>query len=227
MQHFASHSTQAQPGAGRWLAHLALIGCLLAGLPGLLQAQTVYRIVGPDGKVTFSDKPPAATDKASEIETPARRPDASGALLPYALREVVSKYPVTLYTSKDCAPCDSGRSLLRGRGVPFAEKTVNTNDDIESLQRLSGGASLPFLTLGTQQIKGFSEAEWTQYLGAAGYPEQSLLNPGFRNPPPTPLAQVQAAVAAPAKASEANSNPAPALPPPPRVSPANPAGIQF
>jgi oligopeptidase A len=37
--------------------------CLSAG-----QAQTIYRIVGPDGKISFSDKPPAAKDDASATD---------------------------------------------------------------------------------------------------------------------------------------------------------------
>jgi hypothetical protein len=38
-------------------------GLLLAALS--LHAQQVYRIVGPDGKVTFSDKPPQSDRKAA------------------------------------------------------------------------------------------------------------------------------------------------------------------
>ena len=33
------------------------------------QAQTVYRIVGADGKVTFSDKPPASSDQGKVVGT--------------------------------------------------------------------------------------------------------------------------------------------------------------
>ena len=36
-----------------------VLAMLLAATAGLAGAQQVFRIVGPDGKVTFSDKPPA------------------------------------------------------------------------------------------------------------------------------------------------------------------------
>ena len=131
--------------------------------------------------------------------------------LPYELRQVVQRYPVTLYTRDDCQPCDAGRSLLTTRGVPFAERTVKTNQDNEALQRLTGQNSLPLLTIGSQQVKGFLDSEWTQYLDAAGYPSSSRLPSGYRVPPATPLvAQVPAApAAAPARPAPAQ----PAVPP--------------
>src|SRR3954469_12394830 len=138
-------------------------------------AQSVYRIVGPDGKVTFADKPPATPGAKADAAafTPLGGTAGGNPNLPFELRQVASRYPVTLYTGTDCAPCGSARAYLASRGVPFTEKTVSTNDDIAALQRLSGGNSLPFLTIGGQQIRGYSDAEWGQYLSAAGYPGKS------------------------------------------------------
>lgn len=205
-----------------------LSGAILAALicaTGMAHAQSVYRIVGPDGKVTFSDQPPVTAAQGKVVSTGIGASGAAAnASLPFELRQVVSKYPVTLYTSAKCAPCDAGRSLLTGRGVPFTERTVSTPQDIEYLQRLSGETSLPFLTIGGQRIKGLSESEWTQYLDAAGYPKTSALPPSFKNAAATPL--VPKAEAPVAKPVEKVETPAPAAPPP-AVTPANPAGIVF
>lgn len=207
-----------------------LAGLLAAGVFAPLHAQQVYRIVGPDGKVTFSDKPPLDTKANAQVATPAAASGAgTGAALPFELRNVVSRYPVTLYTGPNCAPCGSGRNFLSGRGIPFSERTVNTNDDVEALQRLSGSASLPFLTIGGQQLKGYSEVEWGQFLDAAGYPKTSQLPAGYRAAPAAPLVTVQAprpAPAAPAPAPAAAAQPAPA-PATGGPNPNNPAGIRF
>ena len=209
----------------RWLFALAC-GCIALG-SGTLGAQTVYRIVGPDGQVSFSDKPPVTpASKVTPVDNalPAAAPVAPA--LPYELRQVVGKYPVTLYTSSNCAPCDSGRKLLAARGVPFSEKTINTAQDADALQKLSGGNSVPFLTIGAQHVAGFSASEWAQYLNAAGYPESSRLPTGYRAPPATPLAAPEK----PAAPEPRTAAPAePVLPPvaTPKVSPNNPAGIQF
>jgi len=202
---------------------LALLTVLLACRAS---AQSIYRSVATGGQVTFSDKPLPAATKLQPIDAAPQSAPSIGPALPFALRHVVSKYPVTLYTAKDCAPCDSGRNLLQRRGVPFAEKTVITQADVAALQRLSGSGSIPFLTLGGQQIKGYSDVEWAQYLSAAGYPEQSQLPPGFRSMAAVPLVPVEKL--APAKAaSAADESPTPAPPPVNRISPENPAGIQF
>lgn len=207
------------------LSGLALLVSLFAA-PAL--AQGVYRIVGPDGKVTFSDQPPpAATPVRSS--GPVSSGAAAGAQLPFELRQVSSRYPVVLYTGRDCAPCSTGRSLLNARGIPYTEKTIETAQDGEALKRLSGEASLPFLTIGSQQIKGFSDTEWTQFLNAAGYPKQSALPPAYQRPAATPLVTVRPGPSATA-AQPASPGVAPADTPaevPVTPPPQNPAGIRF
>lgn len=206
-----------------------------AGILGPAQAQQVFRIVAPDGKVTFSDRPPAASSGTAGVSTGSAA-SASGASttgLPFELRQVAGKYPVTLYTSDNCAPCSSARSLLTTRGVPFAEKTVSTADDTQALRRISGETSLPFVTIGSQQLNGFSEAEWTQFLNAAGYPKSSVLPAGYRFPSASPLVAVTAASAAATPASDAAATgaavKAPAARPirPPANTNDNPSSIRF
>jgi glutaredoxin len=210
--------------------HRTFLAALLAGSALLsfttgAQAQTIYRIVGADGKVTFSDKPPASAEQGKIAGTGVGAAGAAGnTSLPFELRQVVSKYPVTLYTAADCAPCGAGRALLSNRGVPFSERTVATTEDATALQRLSGDSSLPFLTIGSQRIKGYSDSEWVQYLDAAGYPKASLLPAGFRNAPAAPLVSVQK----PAAPKAEEKPPAPVdTTPTPGPSPSNPAGITF
>ena len=196
-------------------------------LPELTQAQTVYRLVGPDGGITFSDKPSAAVDKVTTVNMAGPTMGAGGAALPFELRQVAGKYPVTLYTSSNCAPCNAARSLLSGRGIPFAEKTVTSAGDIDALRRISGENSLPFLTIGAQQIKGYSDSEWTQFLDAADYPKTSALPASYHNPPATPLVQAQKPVPA-VQTEETQIPPAPTEPSRQPVDTSdNPTGIQF
>lgn len=205
------------------------LGLALLVTAGIAQSQGIYKIVGPDGKVTFSDKPPTAAQGTVGTATPVTPGSSTtGGDLPFELRQVVSKYPFTLYTSAQCAPCDSARTMLKSRGVPFSEKTIATAEDSEALQRLSGEATLPYATLGAQKLKGFSDTEWTQFLDAAGYPKNPMLPKSYRYPAATPLVAVQKAtpskaepVAKPADV-EIVTPPAPSAP-----SPSNPAGITF
>lgn len=177
-------------------ARMAAAALLL--LAGAASAQTLFRSVGPDGRVTYSDRAPAsASGKATverRLESPASAPSAT---LPYELREVASRYPVTLYTAADCAPCAGARAVLGSRGVPFTERTVGSNEDIAALKALGGDGSLPYATLGSQPLHGFDAQEWQRTLDAAGYPKTSQLPANWRAVAATPLApRVQAAAAA-------------------------------
>lgn len=193
-------------------------------------AQQVYRIVGPDGRVTFSDKPPleANAKLAPTVPLAGGGGGSSGAALPFELRQAASKYPVTLYTAADCGPCGAGRAYLSSRGIPFTEKTLSTPEDADALKRLTGEVSIPMLTVGGQQLKGYSDSEWGQYLDAAGYPARSVLPGSYRNPAPSPLVAVQRpATAAPAEngaGTAVTRRPPPSAPAEPSE---NPAGIKF
>ena len=206
---------------------ITLLGTLALALLGQASmAQPVYKIVGPDGKVTFSDKPPAA-DKGKVASTgTGAAADAAASNLPYELRQVASKYPVTLYASAQCAPCDSARSLLKSRGVPYSERSVTTQEDLDALTRLAGDGTLPFGTIGKQRLKGFSDAEWSQYLDAAGYPKTSALPSNYKFATATPLVALQKPAAAPKEAPPA-PEPAAAPAAPSAPAPSNPAGITF
>lgn len=206
---------------------------LLASLPAM--AQGVHRIVGPDGRVTFSDQPPPSATARPQPGASGGAPATSaggGGQLPYELRQTAARYPVVLYTGDNCAPCNTGRNLLNSRGIPYTEKTVNTADDVQALRRLNSDASLPLLTIGGQKLSGYLETEWTQYLDAAGYPKQSALPTNYRRPAPAPLVAVMPAPGSPTPTGGPSTDGVPAPQPAPAETPVqppvtNPAGIRF
>ena len=217
----------------RFLLNATCMSCMLVagGLTTEAHAQQIYRTVGPDGRVTFSDKPPldaAAAALATTVATASGAAVANTASMPFELKQAANRYPVTLYSGVNCEPCLAGRTFLSGRGIPFTEKTVSSNEDIEALQRLTGGNTVPMLSIGGQQLKGFSDAEWTQFLDVAGYPKTSQLPAGYRQQPVTPLVVAQRP--SPLRA-QAPSEAAPPVPPPaptlPEPAENNPRGIRF
>ena len=205
---------------------LLAVAATLALLPALAPAQAIYRIVGPDGRVTFSDKPPTANEKATALSPSGRSAQAAGASeLPFELREAMNRYPVTLYTGDNCEPCNAARNLLTRRGVPYTERTITTAQDIEALKRMGMEATVPIATIGGQRLKGYSEGEWSDYLNAAGYPATSRLPSTYRNAPASPLVPIaEAAPRQPAPAPAAAPTPAA---PPSGPTPDNPTGIVF
>jgi len=170
--------------------------CLtLVVLAGAAAAQ--YKVVAPDGSVTYTDRPPADTGVRVTPIGRTAPPQPADAGLPIELRQAAQRYPVTLYTSADCTPCDSGRRLLQQRGVPYSEKRVSTEEDAAALDRAVGGRSVPAVTIGAQPLRGFAEADWMSYLDAAGYPRESKLPRNWPVPVATPLVERAAPSVAP------------------------------
>jgi len=189
-------------------SHGLLVALALAG--GAASAQ--FKVVGPDGRVTYTDRPPAdaATGQVQQLRRDGAPPVPVNAALPSELRAVTTRFPVTLYTGADCAPCEAARQWLAQRGIPYAERVASSEDDVAALQRLTGGRTVPALTVGAQALRGFLEGDWQATLDLAGYPRESRLPRGWQPPPPAPLVARSAAEAAPAR---------PAAPPPPVDAP--------
>ena len=166
---------------------LALGAALLVAATGV-HAQ--FKVIGADGKVTYTDREPASprarsTALGAKAPVQAAEPD-----LPFDLRQVASKYPVTLYTTTGaCEPCVQARQYLKQRGVPYSERQAATNEDIEALEKISGGREAPTLTVGSQVLRGFGSDSWGQYLDAAGYPRDSRLPSSYQYRAATPIAE--------------------------------------
>lgn len=188
----------------------------------VLPAAAQYKVVAPDGRITYTDRAPA---DASLRVSPLGRDTAITAApqdpLPPDLRQVATRFPVTLYSAADCQPCEAGRQLLLLRGVPFSEKLVASDEDVAALERLSGARTVPTLSIGAQVLRGLAQDEWASYLDLAGYPRESRLPKGWQPAPATPLVARSAPRPAAAPAS------APARPAPSTLTPAAPGGIRF
>jgi glutaredoxin len=208
-----------------WVRALAAVALLGAAAPGL----ALYKVVGPDGKVTYTDRPPAGdAGRASSLSNggvPAAA-EAGAAGLPVDVRQAAARFPVTFYASAECSPCDTGRRLLQQRGVPFTERIVVTEEDADALVRLTGSRTVPSLSVGAQVLRGFGDADWHAYLDAAGYPRESKLPRNFAAPASAPLVERKpeprkpGAPAAPVAANEPNVPQAP-------VPTEGPGGIRF
>lgn len=211
-------STRSRGSLQGLLRVLPLVAWLACGA-----AQAQYKVIGPNGKVTYSDREPNAvegrvTELGARTPVPSAEPD-----LPFELRQIVSRFPVTLYTTAGaCEPCDSGRALLRQRGVPFSERQITSAEDGDALERLSGARDAPTLAIGSQMLRGLASDVWMSYLDAAGYPRESQLPANYQNRPATPLVQRREATATRPAPARADTTPAA-----PVIAPGAPGAIKF
>jgi glutaredoxin len=179
------------------IALAALSAALLAAFAA--QAQTnVYRWVDKDGKVHFSDAPPAE-DAKDVKQKQMGGGSADDSSFPYATQVAMRRNPVTFYSGDACgALCESARNMLSNRGIPFSERNAEANPaDAEALKKLIGELRVPVLVIGQNTLKGYEEDTWQSALDSAGYPRTKL--PGQPSgrpasaPPATPAASPTAA----------------------------------
>ena len=152
------------------LARLS-VGVVIAALAGLAAAQQMYRWVDENGRTHVTDTPPPASAKGVRKVKPAAD-SAEG--LPYILQQAVSQFPVTLYTSPECAdPCRTAREHLAKRGVPFTETQIR--EGAEELKRLANATEVPALKVGGQVVSGYERAAYDGMLDSAGYPRTAVV----------------------------------------------------
>ena len=120
----------------------------------------LYRWVDDDGNVTYQDQPPP-----QEVTTASmvKLPSLGGS-------RKKQKPPVTLYRTRDCAPCDYAAQFLKRRKVRVEEVDVTSDlDNQAELKAKAGNLSVPTLVLKGKVIKGFTPSWLASELDAAGY----------------------------------------------------------
>lgn len=163
------------PGLGLSLG-FSLISLLYPAAAG---AQ-VYKWTDAKGVVSFSDQPPPVN--ARKVERKGFSGATPAAELPFGLAAAARSHPVVLYTTTACEACDQGRALLRQRGIPFAEKTVQSNEDQQKLKDAGSDGQLPLLVVGNVKRIGFEAGTWNAALTGAAYPLLRQLPPNWQNP---------------------------------------------
>lgn len=165
-------------------AALALSLSLCAG-PATAQ---MFKWVDGHGVTHYSDAPPppgAPANTRVEIKSFASGPQAE---LPPQLAEAMRYRPVTLYSTSPCDICDQARAMLRARGIPYTEKTVNTAEDHAALKRAGSDGQLPLLLVGRRKQIGYEQNSWDVLLSDAGYPVDNVLPADYRQPAAAPAA---------------------------------------
>jgi glutaredoxin len=148
-----------------------LLTLVLLSVSAWSSPQTLYKVVGPDGKVTYSDRPPAdgRIDKKMSVEslpsTPVPPPSSTylewlktrPALAPAASDEVV------LYAAAWCGYCRQARAYLRAKGIAYRDVDIETDAGRHAFSAQGGGKGIPFMVRGKAQLRGFSAAGYDAF----------------------------------------------------------------
>lgn len=147
---------------------LPILLLLCALTPPIAQAQTLYKIVTPDGRVVYTDRPPTEGRLVKTLT-----PDAAPATaLPPAAAEQLSKLQslrtaaptsgVVLYSAAWCGYCTKAKAWLAGKGISYREIDIDTPDGLASYAQAGGRRGVPLLVAGGQRVQGYSPAAYEQ-----------------------------------------------------------------
>ena len=162
-----------------------LLSLLLAA--AVTPATAQYKWVDATGRTSYGDNPPRDARNVQRVDMGS--PEAGNPVLaglPFELSRAAQRFPVTLYTTRDCAPCAGARDALRARGVPYVEMTVNTPEDFTSFRAAGGTNRFPTLGVGRDMLMSLDIDRWNSQLDAAGYPRNQLPS-AWRAPAPRAL----------------------------------------
>lgn len=160
-----------------------LVALLCAGGVGFAQQ---YRWVDEQGKVHYTDTPPAKakTVRKADLKAPGAPEEPPP---PYEVQRALKDFPVTLYTAPICQrPCELAREALNRRGVPFAEVQVWNADTLEQLKSRTGSGNVPTLVVGRSVMNGFDQASYDDLLNSAGYPRPGAVPARAQRAPAPP-----------------------------------------
>ena len=129
-------------------------------------AVTVVECVDAEGNSSFRSQCPPGSKQKSE-----KKISGLGGLDEQSIEAIAAANPITLYTVPDCDACDLSRNALSGRDIPFTEKIIQDNAELqEELKNRSGGLTVPAIIIGEKVLTGYSRDAIDGALGNAGYP---------------------------------------------------------
>lgn len=161
----------------RQIARFALL-LVLSASAATTAANTLYKSVGPNGVVSYSDQPPTDATQAKVInfdDLPITvlptfsAPDTAPTLVERARKLWASwtttktKAPssgVVLYTTRSCGYCKQAKAYLEGKSIKYQEIDVDTKSGNAQYAQAGGGKGVPMIVVAGKNVNGFSPAAY-------------------------------------------------------------------
>ncbi len=134
--------------------------CLL--LCSIAQAGDVHKWIGPDGRVSFGDKPPPGFESEQlHIRTFNGTPDVKAA-------DTSVGANVVMFSTTWCGVCKRAKEYFNAKGIAFTEYDVEKSDTGRTEYKRLNGRGVPIILVGDRRMDGFSAQQFEQMRQPAG-----------------------------------------------------------
>jgi glutaredoxin len=151
-------------------------------------AQTLYKSIGSDGRVVYSDKPPiegrlAKTLKVEDLPNTAlpagyeaelqrlrqslnlNGTKTANASTPPSAAASASASPV-LFTAVWCGYCKQAKAYLSSKGVQYDSIDIDTPSGKSAFAATGGSGGIPLIVANGKQLRGFSAQAYDKFFVA-------------------------------------------------------------
>ncbi len=146
----------------------------------ITHAETLYKVVGADGKITYTDQPPA--DRKST--TALRFADAPSTPLPASVlkyqaalqksmqsrlaeaKKIDVGGSATLFSATWCGYCTQAKAYMRAKGIGYREVDIDTPDGGRAYFEAGGERGVPLLMADGRRIQGFSAGAYDNFFAS-------------------------------------------------------------
>ena len=140
-------------------------------------ADSIYRSLGPDGRVTYSDQPPT-TGKVQKVysfdnlpaspvpeATQRYREGLESGMKQRLADQAVPAGGTRLYSAAWCGYCRQAKAYLGQKGIRYQEIDIDSAAGREDFARSGGGGGIPLLLHNGQRVRGFTSTAYDTLFG--------------------------------------------------------------
>ncbi|HEX6834548.1 MAG TPA: glutaredoxin family protein [Rudaea sp.] len=146
---------------------------LVCTIPQTYAGNTVYKSVGPDGSIVYSDHPPAdgRVEKTFEFADLPSSPVPDIQPPPLAPKpearkpQRVAPAGTTLFSATWCGYCKRAKAYLERNGIGYRNIDIDTPDGRAQFNN-AGGGGIPLLFSGGHMIRGFTADGYKRFFDA-------------------------------------------------------------
>jgi glutaredoxin len=153
------------------LKRFVFLACALAS--AAIHADTVYRSVGPDGKVTYSQRPPAdgKIDKTLVFQNLPSSPLPDSVLrhrqelmksMDKRLADTgkVNRAQPVFFMAQWCGYCKQAKRYLAEKSIRYSEYDIDTPEGMRAFIEAGEVRGVPVMLWSGQRVQGYSKAAY-------------------------------------------------------------------